>query len=339
VAGAGTGERMKTVVVGLGAVGGLIAYRLARAGHEVSALARGATLNTVRSHGLRLTGQKQAMPVARLSDDARVLGPHDLVVIAVKGPALEALAPRLVPLMHERTLLLPAMNGVPWWFLRAPGSPSQWDGEATHLQSVDPHGTLESTLPLENTLGCVVHLAASQPEPGVVTHAFGERVIVGEALGGKSQRAESVAELLSGAGFQCEASEDIRREIWFKLWGNMTTNPVSALTGATADLILDDPLVRRFMLAAMAEAAAIGERIGCPIGQTGEERLNVTRQLGAFKTSMLQDAQAGRPLEINALIGAVNEIGERVGVPTPNIDALFGLLRLMASVRGLVTAA
>jgi 2-dehydropantoate 2-reductase len=187
-------------------------------------------------------------------------------------------------------------------------------------------------------LGCVVHLTCSCPEPGVVQHGFGDRLIVGEPAGGPSARTAAVCAALADAGFQAEASDDIRHAIWFKLWGNMTMNPVSALTGATADRILDDPLVLGFMLAAMGEAAEIGERIGCPIHQSGEQRMEVARQLGAFRTSMLQDLQAGRALELDALVGAVHEIAAKVGVKTPNIGALLGLSRLMARERGLYPA-
>jgi 2-dehydropantoate 2-reductase len=204
---------------------------------------------------------------------------------------------------------------------------------------VDPHGHIAATLPRAQTLGAVLHLTCHTAAPGEVRHGFGERILVGEPGGDASQRAAAIATALAGAGFQAEPSSDIRRDIWFKLWGNMTMNPVSALTGATCDAILDDELVRAFMAAAMAEAAAIGARIGCPIEQSAEARMAVTRQLGAFKTSMLHDAQAGRALEIDALIGAVREIGQRVVVATPNIDALLGLVRLMAKTRGLLARA
>jgi 2-dehydropantoate 2-reductase len=200
---------------------------------------------------------------------------------------------------------------------------------------VDPSGAIDRALPLQQVLGCVVHLTCSQPQPGVVVHGFGKRLIIGEPMGGLSDRVQRVSQAFDGAGFEAEPSANMRRDIWFKLWGNMTTNPVSALTGATADRILDDALVRSFMLRAMAEAAAIGEQLGCPIDQSGEERLVVTRKLGAFKTSMLQDSEANRSLEIDALVGAVHEIGQRLGIPTPNIDTVLGLTRLMARTRGL----
>ena len=335
---------MKIAVVGLGAVGGLIAARLARVGLPVSGLARGATLSAVRDGGLRVQeGGQETIARLPVSDDPTTLGAQDLVVIALKGPALIAAAESLRPLLGERTIVLPAMNGVPWWFMRTNQPRNAAVEESPSLDaplaSVDPEGRIERSLPLLQVLGCVVHLTCSSPEPGLVKHGFGQRLIVGEPSGGASARTENVCRAFAEAGFTAEASADIRSDIWYKLWGNMTTNPISALTGATTDRILDDPLVHAFMLRAMAEAAAIGARIGCPIRQSGEERMVVTRQLGGFRTSMLQDAAAGRPLELDALVGAVHEIGSRLGVDAPNIGALLGLTRLMARERGLYAAA
>jgi 2-dehydropantoate 2-reductase len=321
---------MKVAVVGLGAVGGLIAARLARAGHAVSALARGETLARVRADGLSLeTPQGSFTQRLAASDDAAALGTQELVVIALKAPSLPAAAPAIASLVGPETVLLPAMNGVPWWFLPA-ALPRE-----TPLASVDPGGRLLARLPLERVLGCVVHLAASSPAPGRVHHHVGERLIVGEPSGGASARVDAVCAALASAGFQAEASADVRREVWYKLWGNMTMNPVSALTGALTDAILDDPLVRDFVLRCMAEAAEIGARIGCPIAQPGEARLDLTRELGGFRTSMLQDADAGRTIELDALVTAVHEIAARVGVAAPNVGALLGLTRLMARGRGL----
>jgi 2-dehydropantoate 2-reductase len=332
---------MKITVVGLGAVGGFVAARLALASaatgaHTISALARGTTLQALRERGLalRTTGQERRVALVA-SDDAHALGVQDLVLLAVKGPALAGLATKLAPLIDAQTIVLPAMNGVPWWFLQTPAMAGRLRTGERQLASVDPNGSIAAALPLPQVLGCVVHFASSSPQPAVVQHGFGERLIIGEPAGGASPRVEAVAAVLREAGFSVDASPDIRRDIWFKLWGNMTMNPVSALTGSTCDRILDDPLVREFALRAMAEAAAIGARIGCPIDQSGEERMAVTRQLGAFKTSMLQDTEAGRPLEIDALVTAVHEIGERVGVAMPAIGALLGLARLMARTRGL----
>ena len=325
---------MKIAVVGLGAVGGLLAARLAQAGHEVSALARGATLAAVRQQGLRLqTGGQETTARLAISDDAATLGPQELVIAALKGPALAAAAGAMQPLLGPHTAVMPAMNGVPWWFLQsAPASSGLSDRT---LASVDPGGLIAARLPVERVIGCVVHLTCSSPEPGLVRHGFGDRLIVGEPAGGRSERVDAVCAALAQAGFKTEATPDIRREIWFKLWGNMTMNPVSALTGAESHRIIDDPLVLAFMLGTMEEAARIGARIGCAITQSGEERMAVARQLGAFKTSMLQDSLAGRPLEIDALVGAVHEIGTRLGIAMPNIGALLGLTRLMARQRGL----
>ncbi len=325
---------MKIAVVGLGAVGGLMAARLAAAGHEVGALARGATLAAVRAHGLRLVagGEQRVAPI-EASDDAHTLGAQDLVIVALKGPALAAAAASMQPLLGPQTIVMPAMNGVPWWFLdAAPAGAALGD---RRLASVDPDGRIAAALPIERVLGCVVHLTCSSPEPGLIRHGFGDRLIVGEPGGGSSARVDAVCAALAGAGFRAEASADIRYDIWYKLWGNMTMNPVSALTGAESHRIIDDPLVLAFMLGTMEEARRIGARIGCAIEQSGQERMAVARELGAFKTSMLQDSLAGRPLELDALVGAVHEIGTRLGETMPHIGALLGLTRLMARERGL----
>jgi 2-dehydropantoate 2-reductase len=327
-----TKSNLRVAVVGLGAVGGLLAVRLARAGHAVSALARGATLAALQARGVRLReGAVVREAAVRAADDARALGEHDLVIASVKGPALPALAPQIAVLAGREGIVLQAMNGVPWWFMSA------WHDRPAHLPatlaSVDPQGATAAAVPLSRVLGCVVHLSASSPAAGESHLGFGNKLIVGAPTPATAAQVAPVAAALRGAAFTVEESDDIRRDIWFKLWGNMTTNPVSALTGATSDRILDDPFVRAFCLRAMAEAAAVGERIGCPIAQSSEERMAVTRQLGAFKTSMLQDAQAGRPLEVDALVGAVVEIAQAAGVATPNIEALFGLVRLMDACR------
>jgi 2-dehydropantoate 2-reductase len=230
------------------------------------------------------------------------------------------------------------MNGVPWWFLR--GVPGV--GEAP-LESVDPGGVIGAAIPFDSVLGGVVHASTSTAEPGLVEHRMGQGLIVGEPAGGDSghvsERARRVAALLAHAGFEATASANIRQDVWYKLWGNLTINPVSAITGATADRILDDPLVRAFCSAAMGEVAAIGARIGCAIAQSPEDRHQITRKLGAFRSSMLQDVQAGRAIELDAIVGAVHEIARRIGQPAPNVDALFGLTRLFGRVHGLYPAA
>ena len=320
-------------MVGAGAIGGFLGTRLALEGSaQVAALARGATLAALREEGWRLQqdGVLLRAPAALVADEAQALGPQDLVILAVKGPALPALAPRLAPLLAANTLVLPAMNGVPWWF--GAGLPAIG---ARPLESVDPAGRIAAAIPLAQVIGCVVHASASTAAPGLTLHRMGRGLIVGEPDGGESARLRRVSALLARAGFEVTESPRIRYDIWYKLWGNMTMNPVSAPTAASADRVLDDELVRGFCAAAMREAAAVGARIGCDVHESVEDRFAVTRKLGAFKTSMLQDVEALRPLELDALVGAVREIGQRAGVATPNIDALFGLTRLFARVRGL----
>jgi len=316
----------KVCIIGAGAIGGWIGARLAASGlADVSAVARGATLQSLRVRGwqLRTAGGTITAP-ALAAATADELGPQDLVILTVKAPALADAVRLLPPLLGPGTAVLPFMNGVPWWF----GRGTELGDEP--LRSIDPDGVVAAAIDFDRVLGGVVHSSCSVPEPGVVQHVMGNGLIVGEPAGGSSPRAEAVGELLSGAGFDAVVSADVRYDIWYKLWGNMTMNPVSALTGATADRILGDPLVRAFNSAAMREAAEIGRRLGCDIQQTPEDRHKVTAKLGAFKTSMLQDAEAGRPLELDALVGAVHEIGERLGVPTPYIGALLGLTRLAA---------
>jgi 2-dehydropantoate 2-reductase len=321
---------MRVCIVGAGAIGGFIGTRLAAAGVQTSALARGATLTVLQQHGWRLdTAHGQVTAPVRASDDAAALGVHDLVVIAVKAPALSALAPSLSPLLGPQTLVLQAMNGVPWWFCRS------LPGFETPLSSVDPGGAIGRAIDYERVVGCVVHVSASTSEPGRVAHKMGQGLIVGEPGGGKSERVQRVSDLLARAGLDVTHSPDVRRDLWYKLWGNLTMNPVSAITGATIDRVLGDAQVRAFCSAAMAEAAAVGARIGCVIDQSPEDRHAITAKLGAFKTSMLQDVEAGRAIELDAIVGAVHEIGQRVGVETPHIGALLGLTRLFAQQRGL----
>ena len=324
---------MKVAVVGLGAIGGLMAGWLARHAAPgeltLSAIARGATLQALQRDGLLLQGS-EPVPIYA-SDDPAALGPQDLVIVAVKGPALASVAPAVQALCDADTPVLVAMNGVPWWFFQGLGGPC----EGLALQSVDPGGRIAAHIETRRVIGCVVHASSTSPAPGSVRHIGGRGLIIGEPGGGLSGRLSALAALLTRSGFEVTQSERIQRDIWFKLWGNMTLNPISALTGATCDRILDDDLLRGFVSAVMLEAQAIGAAFGVPIEQRPEDRHAVTRKLGAFKTSMLQDAEAGRPLEIDSLVSAVREIGQHLKLPTPNIDALLGLVRVMARQRGL----
>jgi 2-dehydropantoate 2-reductase len=323
---------MKICIYGPGAIGGFIGARLALAGASVSAVARGATLASLQANGFRLRagGTLVAAPV-RAAADPQALGTQELVIVAVKGPALAAVAAGIAPLLAPATIVLTAMNGVPWWFLEGLGGAY---GDL-RLDTLDPGGRIAAAIPLSHVVGCVLHMSCSLPEPGLVDHFGGNRLILGEPRGGASARLDALDRLFTEAGFAIELAPRIQVPIWYKLWGNMTTNPISALTGATVDRILDDPLVNRFCHDMMREAAAIGARVGCPIDETPEDRNRVTRRLGAFKTSMLQDVEAGKPLEIDIILAVLHEMGEKIGVSTPNIDALLGLTRLMARMRGL----
>ena len=322
----------KIAIVGAGAIGGWLGVHLARAGAQLSVLARGDTLAALQNNGLQLHqgGELHRVPV-HASNDAAALGVQDLVVISVKAPALATVAQQIGPLLGPHTVVLTAMNGVPWWFLQGFGGPVQ--GRA--LASIDPQGAIARAIPPAYIVGCVVHASCSVDAPGVVRHHFGDGLIVGEPSGQSTPRVQALHALLQKAGFNATLSPQIQKDIWFKLWGNMTVNPISAITGATSDRLLDDDLVRGFMSNVMLEAKAIGERIGIPIAQAPEDRHAVTRKLGAFKTSMLQDVQAGRPVELDALVSAVRELGALTGVATPFTDALLGLSRLHARVQGL----
>jgi 2-dehydropantoate 2-reductase len=315
---------MNVGIIGAGAIGGWVAARLALAGNSVSVLARGSTLDALR-HGLSIREHNVSqLAKFRVANDPGELGPQQLLVIAVKAPALADVAGLAGPMISADTLILPMLNGVPWWFL---------DGKP--LRSVDPDGRIAAAIPYNRLIGCVVHAACRRTAPDAVEVAHADKLILGEAAVGISDRVERLAAMFEQAGIRAERSDNVRRAIWYKLWGNMTMNPVSALTLATADRILADRELKPFILACMAEAAEIGAAIGCPIGESGEDRMKVTARLGAFKTSMLQDIEAGRAIELEALVGAPREIGRRVGVATPHIDTLYALTRLMAESRGL----
>lgn len=328
---------MKITVVGLGAVGGAFAGLLGTLppSHnlQLSAIARAETLTTLKTQGLVFTnaaGQNQHIAL-RASDNPVDLGPQDVVILAVKGPSLASVAPVVQQLLAPHTVVLVAMNGVPWWFFQGMGG--SCDG--LQLSALDPQGVIAKCIPTSQVLGCVVHFSAQSPAPGVVQNMKGNQLIMGEPSGGVSARAQALANCLNTAGFDVKVSPRIQQDIWFKLWGNMTMNPVSALTGAPCDQILDDDLVRTFCSAVMLEAQAIGARIGCEISQAPEDRHAVTRKLGSFKTSMLQDIESQRQIELDTLLGAVRAVGQHLQIPTPQIDALYGLTRLMARTRGL----
>lgn len=322
----------RVTIVGAGAIGGWLGVHLAQAGCTVSALARGQTLAALRQHGLRLhQGDALRQVPVDAAGNAAELGVQDLVVVAVKAPSLASVAATIGPLIGPDTVVLTAMNGVPWWFFEGFGGALA----GTPLQAVDPDGSIAQAIPGRHVIGGVVHVSCSVDTPGEIRHHFGNGLILGEPSGQSSERLTALVALLQRSGIAATASQQIQKDVWYKLWGNMTVNPVSALTGATTDLILGDPLVRNFISAVMLEAKAVGERIGIPIDQQPEDRHAVTLKLGAFKTSMLQDVEGRRPVELDALVSAVRELGQLTGVATPFTDALLGLSRLQAQTLGL----
>jgi 2-dehydropantoate 2-reductase len=323
----------KICIYGAGAIGGWIGARLAqRPGMMVSVVARGETLRQLQSHGLQLnSGDNILSAKVRASQLPTSLGIQDLVIVAVKAPSMLDVAKQIQPLIGPNTIVMTAMNGVPWWFLQGFGGVYA----NTPLKSVDPKGQIAAAIPPTHIIGCVVHASSSLRAPGQVQHHFGNGLIIGEPVGGSSERVQALHHLMRDAGFDATLSERIQKDVWYKLWGNMTINPISALTGATSDKILNDPNVLGFISAVMLEAKAIGAAMGIAIDQQPEDRHAVTRKLGAFKTSMLQDVQAKRAVELDALVGAVQELGQITGVPTPFTDALMGLARLQAQELGL----
>ena len=323
----------KVCIYGAGAIGGWIGVKLAQAGCDVSVVARGATLEALRNDGLRLQpqgGEAISMKV-RASASPADFGVQDLVIVAVKAPAMAEVAKAIAPLLGPRTVVLTAMNGVPWWFFEGFGG--HYAG--TRLKSVDADGSIAQAVPASHIIGCVVHASFSLDGPGRVRQHFGNKLIIGEPSGEKTPRVRELVALLEKAGLEAVLSDQIQKDLWYKLWGNLTMNPISAITGATIDRVLDDELVRGFIHSVMLEAKEIGARIGIPIAQSPEDRHAITRKLGAFKTSMLQDVEAGKAVELDALVTVVKELGELTAVPTPCTDVLLGLARLHARVRGL----
>jgi 2-dehydropantoate 2-reductase len=318
---------MKLCIYGAGAIGGLMAAWLARSGHDVSVVARGAQLEAIRRSGLRVrsNGAVEAFPVRADSDPAR-LGPQDYVLVTVKAPSLTGVAQTIAPLMGGETSIVTAMNGVPWWFFdRLPFR----NGEE-RLESLDPGARLARAMPTERIVGCVIHLAASTPEAGLISHNMGRRLIVGEPGGRNTERTKRIADALKQAGFEVGITDAIEKEFWVKLLGNVSFNPVSALTMSTADRLIQDTNVKDYMIKIMREVLAIGRAVGVDANTDPEARIDMARALGRFKTSMLQDLEAGKALEIDGLLAGTLEIAAKAGVRAPYTESLFGLIRTRA---------
>jgi 2-dehydropantoate 2-reductase len=321
---------MRVTVFGAGAVGGLVGAALARAGVEISLIARGAHLDAIRREGLRLVrgGESFCQRVAA-SADAGDFGPQDVVILTVKAPALGGAIAALPPLLGPSTVVVPVLNGIPWWY--AEGEP---------LQSVDPGGALARGLERRRILGCVVYTAASVPEPGtVLVQGSGDLFHLGEPDGMPSPRLEEVVSLFNDAGLRAVATADIRREIWAKAWGNAAFNPVSIVAEATMGELCADAHLAPGLKAVMAEIRDVAAAHGIAMPMSIEERLRLAQRLGAFKTSMLQDFEAGRPLELDAILGAVIELGHRSGVKVAALETLYGLAFMRAKRAGCIAGA
>jgi 2-dehydropantoate 2-reductase len=304
---------------------------LARAGHDVSVVARGAHLTAIRERGLRVrsAGAESAHPLRADSDPAR-LGAQDCVIVAVKGQSLPEVARGIGPLLGAHTSIVTAMNGVPWWFFDR----LRFGEGRLRLESLDPGGALSRAMPTERIVGCVVHLAASTPEPGLVSHNMGNRLILGEPGGRNTARTRDIAAALGQAGFECVESAFIEKDFWVKLLGNVSFNPVSALTLATAERLIADAEVKDYMVAIMREVLAIGRAVGVDADIDPEARIDMARKLGKFKTSMLQDMEAGKSLEIDGLLTGTLEVARKAGVAAPFTRSLSGLARLRAQSTG-----
>jgi 2-dehydropantoate 2-reductase len=322
---------MKICIYGAGAVGGLMAGWLARAGHAACVVARGANLTAIRDKGLRIRseGKETTFKVQADSDTAR-LGAQDCVIVAVKGQSLAQVARGIGPLLGPATSIVTAMNGVPWWFFDR----LRYGEGKLRLESLDPGGALSRAMPTERIVGCVVHLAASTPEPGLISHNMGRRLILGEPGGSNTARTRSVAEALTQAGFEIVQSPFIEKDFWVKLLGNVSFNPVSALTLSTADRLIADAEVKAYMVAIMREVLAIGRAVGVDADIDPEARIDMARNLGKFKTSMLQDLEAGKTLEIDGLLTGTLEVARKAGVAAPFTESLSGLARLRAQSTG-----
>src|SRR3989475_4546640 len=322
---------MRICVYGAGAIGGLMAAWLARSGRDVSVVARGAQLQAIQHHGLRVRskGEVESFRIKAEADPAK-LGTQDYVLVTVKAQSLTHVAESISPLLDKDTSVVTAMNGVPWWFFDC----LKFGNGKQRLESLDQGGKLSLAMPTDCIVGCVIHLAASTPEPGLISHNMGKRLILGEPGGRNTARTSRVAEALVAAGFEAVVSEFIEKEFWVKLLGNVSFNPVSALTMTTADRLIEDLEIKAYMVQIIREVLAIGRAVGVDADIDPEARIDMARHLGQFKTSMLQDMEAGKPLEIDGLLGGTPEIAQQAGGPAPVPGSPFCPVRARAAASG-----
>jgi 2-dehydropantoate 2-reductase len=317
---------VKIVIVGAGAIGGYIGARLTRGGADVTLFARGAHLRAMQEHGLRVVspdGDFQVRP--KLTDNLASIGAADVVVLGVKAHSLTALAPQLPPLFGPDTVVVSTQNGIPWWYFQGLGG--ELDG--LRLERVDPGGVIASAIEPRRVLGSLVYLATDITEPGVIHHTEGNRISLGEPDGSRSDRARKIAEVLIAAGFRCPIGTRIRNEIWVKLLGNVAFNPISALTGGTLEEMVRHPSVSRLVREVMTETETVAGKLGIELPITIDQRMAGAEKVGAHKTSMLQDYESGRPMEIEAVVGAVVELGERLDVAMPSTRAVYACAKFL----------
>ncbi|MSO71490.1 MAG: 2-dehydropantoate 2-reductase [Alphaproteobacteria bacterium] len=320
---------MKLCVYGAGAIGGTLAVELSLAGVDVSCVARGPHLKAIQASGLKLVQDgKEKIARVRAVEDARELGPQDYVIIALKAHGAAAAAARMVPLLGPNTSVVTAQNGIPWWYFHRHGGAHA----GRRLEAVDPGGTQWSLIGPERAIGCVVYPAAEVEAPGVVHWLYGNRFMLGEPDGSKSPRLEALSKALTAAGFKAPVRPRIRDDIWLKLWGNLSFNPVSVLTHATLVALATEPDPKSVIRAMMVEAQQVGEALGASFSVDVETRIGWAGDVGAHKTSMLQDLERGRPMEIEALLGVVVEMARLAGVATPTLDMILALVRTRARV-------
>jgi 2-dehydropantoate 2-reductase len=317
---------MRICVIGAGAIGGLLAAKLAEAGEEVGVVARGAQLKAIREHGFVLRREDKDI-VARVAASDRIadLGEPDLIVLGMKAHQVAAVAPEVGSILGPRTVVLTAQNGIPWWYFFKHGGPR----EGVRLQSVDPGGVIADHLPIDRVIATVVYPAAEIERPGVIRHVEGNRFSLAEIDGAKSERISAISEIFGGAGFKAPVVTDVRTEIWTKLLGNLSLNPISALTHATLQDICRYPKTRALAMEMMREALAVAEAFGIRLRISLEKRIAGAEAVGAHKTSMLQDVENGRVLEADALIGSVIELARMADVATPHIDAIYAVTKLL----------
>ena len=322
---------MRIVVAGAGAIGGYIGSRLSRAGADVVLFARGPHLQAMQTRGLRVISDEGDFEVRpQVTGDLRTIGVADVVFLGVKAHGLTALAPALDPLYGPDTSVVSTQNGIPWWYFQNHGG--EFDG--LRLESVDPGGVVAASFDPLRVIGSLVYFSTDVPEPGVVHHTEGNRISFGEPDGSRSERARRIAEALIAAGFRCPISPRFRTEIWVKLIGNVAFNPISALTGATLEQMVRHGEVASVVREIMSETEAVASRVGIELPVSIEQRMAGAEKVGAHKTSMLQDVEAGRPLELDAIVGGVVELAAKVGVPVPATRAVYGTVKLMDEIRG-----